>query len=150
MSESKPKAGTPRLKLIEKRSIVYARLPSSLKINPSIQPSRIEYIPYATLAWIEHLLKKDKTDWPWFATVLRFLKSPSYAEIERYLIAEIESNKQAQREFYESFKVRVVPAKTPKPAALAQAEASWPSARPRGDRPYFWENIDTLAWREQE
>lgn len=66
---------TPRLRLIEKRSIVYARLPAELK---SFQPDKVAYIPYATMAWIESLLKKGGTDWPWFAAVLKFINSSAY------------------------------------------------------------------------
>jgi hypothetical protein len=151
MTEVKQKTPSLRLKLVEKRSIVYARLPASIKGGPSDQPARIEYIPYSTLAWIENLLKKGKTDWPWFAVVLRFINSTNYAAIEQSIVSEIERNKEAKRAFYASFpRQRSQVKNSPKVPGSQQTLASWPSVRPSGDRPYFWENIDTLLWREQE
>lgn len=139
---------TPRLRLIEKRSIVYARLPAELK---SFQPDKVAYIPYATMAWIESLLKKGGTDWPWFAAVLKFINSSAYREIEASLLGEIEQLRSKKKAFYDSLRSHPSqPLPSPVPDSNSSLNASWPTLRPKDGRPYFWENIDTLAWRDQE
>jgi hypothetical protein len=137
-----------RLRPIEKRSIVYARLPAELKC---FQPTNIAYIPYATMAWIESLLKKGGTDWPWFAAVLKFINSNAYREIEASLLGEIEQIRSKKQAFYDSLRSHSPhPLPSPVPDSTSSLNTSWHSVRPKDDRPYFWESIDTLAWRDQE
>lgn len=142
---AKPRAY--RLRLIEKRSIVYARLPAEMR---KFQPKKVAYIPYATMAWIENLLAKGETEWPWFDAVLKFIDSGAYRQIEAQLTEEIDQMKAAKKAFYDGFKSF----SAPKPGGLVTSQpsigSSWPNPRPRGDRPYFWETVDSSAWREQE
>jgi hypothetical protein len=139
---------TPRLRLVEKRSIVYARLPAEVK---SFQPDQVVYIPHATMAWIESLLKRGSTDWLWFAAILKFINSNAYREIESSLIYEIGQMRAEKKAFYEGFKSPS--SKVPSSLMVSftgSVSVSWPNARPNGDRHYFRENIDTLWWRDQE
>lgn len=148
------------LSLIEKRSLVYARLPPDARGNILTVPGQLQPIPYATMVWIEHLLKKGQTEWPWFSAVLQFVGSAEYEQIKSSILAEIAHERARWDQIarrgktvgFGASRSRVTTNfSTHAPAIHApttHAPRSWdPNKSP--SRPYFWENLDTSWWREQ-
>jgi hypothetical protein len=117
----------------------------------SVQPDKVAYIPYAVMAWIESLLKKGGTGWPWFAAVLKLINSNAYREIEASLLGEIEQLRSKKKAFYDSLRSHPSqPLPSPVPGPTSSLNVSWSNMQPKDGRPYFWGNVDILAWHDQE
>ena len=138
-----------RLTPLEKRSIVYARLPTeSMGLSPHLtimcRPDRTMDVPCATMAWIETLLANGDTDWPWFAAVLKFVKSPAYATLEKSMLAEIERERDRWDRIYQQQKAtlslakQTIAVKAPLIAGIQRLQSGNSSVEP-----------DLALWREQ-
>ena len=167
-----PEKSQPRrLSLVEKRSVAYARLNLVDKgvvnrVGQPFLPKRVAYIPHATLLWIERLIVRGESDWPWFTIVLKFVNSKEYGRIEAAI--KEESNRWLEEDalFWKRLK-ESKPAATLRPTlsnrmgATNPIEASksfYPQklAKTQGSKStvlpsaYFWEDKDPNWWREQE
>lgn len=163
-----------QLSAIEKRSIVYARL---LRANDSsfnlrwevFKPKRVAYIPLGTLSWIESILTKGETEWPWFAAVLGFFNSKEYARVESQLQREFAKAKDDDNSFWERIKVKNVPlgvnpnANSQQVSLKGLEEAKSPVLSKKyttarfssntdisASKQCFWDSHDPSWWREQE
>ena len=160
-----------RLSVVEKRSITYARLSLVDKgvvnrVGQPFLPKRVAYIPRATLLWIERLLVRGASDWPWFAVVLKFVNSTEYGRIEASIKEEMNKWLEEDALFWKKLK-ESEPAATFRSIPSSQMGDTNPIeartglyaqkiVKPLGSKStvlpnaYFWEDKDPNWWREQE
>jgi len=103
------------------------------------------------MVWIEHLLKKGETEWPWFSAVLEFIQSPEYEKTKKSLLAEIKQEQERwgritleAKSHNRNTSLRQNISANQK---CQQLQSSDVEEVP--DPPYFWKNLDTSWWREQ-